>query len=142
MGILGTKADLGCDLNLLLQFTIIGVLIVGFRFGRMKTTGSISKHREVMTAALFLNFAGLVLVMAPSLLSFLTAFPVEYLSEWGLTSMPHATLGGITLFIGAIFVAKRLPKINLRRSMRTTFILWLANAGFGIALYMQMAGFI
>ena len=142
MSILGTQADLGCDLNSILQVGILAILLVGLRFGRIKTPNALRKHRAFMTSAVLLDFAGFVYVMAPSLLSFLSLSPVHYFSLWGLTSIPHGILGGTTLTIGTLFAINHIPKRNLRGWMQATFLMWLASALLGVVLYMQMAGFI
>jgi uncharacterized membrane protein YozB (DUF420 family) len=142
MSILGTAADFGCDVNLLLQTGILGVLLIGLIFGRSRTSGALHRHRTVMTTAVAANLAGFAYVMAPSMLSFFSSTPVPYLSLWGVTSIPHGILGGVSLVLGSVFTANLLPKKNLRGWMRATFLLWLTNVILGITLYLQMAHFI
>jgi uncharacterized membrane protein YozB (DUF420 family) len=142
MAILGTSADLGCDLNLLLQLGILSILVVGFRLGRKKTFSALRRHWSTMAAASVLNLAGFVFVMAPSLWSFLAKSPVEFRSVWALTSLPHAALGiidGILIIsLGALFFTNRPPK-NMKTWMRVMFMLWISNIALGISLYLQMA---
>jgi len=145
VAILGTSADLGCDLNLLLQLGILGILIVGFSFGRRKEFGNLRKHWETMAAASLLNLVGFVLVMAPALWGFLDRSPVELRSTWGLTSLPHATLGildgVLILSLGVLFFTNGPPK-NMKTWMRVMFLIWMTNIALGISLYMQMASLI
>ena len=143
VAILGTSADLGCDLNLLLQLGILGILVVGFNFGRRKEFGNLQKHWETMAAASVLNLVGFVFVMAPAFWSFLDKkSPVELQSIWTLTSLPHAMLGILEglliLSLGALFFTNRPPK-NTKTWMRVMFLIWITNIALGISLYMQMA---
>jgi hypothetical protein len=144
MAILGTAADLGCDLNLLLQLGTLGILLVGVRYGRRKTPGSICKHWSIMGAASFLNLAGLASVMAPALWNFIANEP-DFGSMWALTSLPHAVLGVLTaimvVYLGTLFFAN-VPPRNMKGWMQLLFTFWVANIALGISLYMQMAGFI
>ena len=144
MGILGTAADLGCDLNLLLQLGTLGVLLVGVRYGRRKTSGSIWKHWSIMGVAGFLNLVGLAFVMEPALADFIMNQP-DFESMWALTSLPHATLGVLTaimvMCLGTMYFANDSPK-NMKGWMLLLFTLWVANIALGISLYMQMAHFI
>ena len=144
MGILGTAADLGCDLNLLLQLGTLGILLVGVRYGRRKTPGSIWKHWSIMGVAGFLDLTGLVSVMAPALGSYIMNKP-DFLSMWALTSLPHAALGVLVAImvvcLGTLYFANDSPK-NMKGWMLLMFMLWLANIALGISLYLQMARFI
>ena len=144
MGILGTAADLGCDLNLLLQLGTLGIILVGVRYGRRKKPGSVWKHWSIMGVAGFLNLIGLASVMAPALEGFIMNKP-DFLSIWALTSLPHAALGVLVAImvvcLGTLYFANDSPK-NMKGWMLLTFMLWVANIALGISLYMQMAGFI
>jgi hypothetical protein len=141
MGILGTAADPGCDLNLLLQLGTLGVLLVGVRYGRRKTPGGIWKHWSIMGVAGFLNLIGLASVMAPALEVFIMDKP-DLLSMWALTSLPHATLGALVAImfvcLGTLYFANDSPK-NMKGWMLLMFTLWVANIALGISLYIQMA---
>lgn len=142
MAILGTAADLGCDLNLLLQLGVLCILIVGFNFGRQKAPDTLRRHWSTMAAASLLNLTGFAFVMAPSLGSFLTKSPIELGSIWAITSLPHAALGildgMLILSLGALFFADRPPK-KMRIWMWVMFTIWMANIALGISLYLQMA---
>ncbi len=144
MAILGTAADLGCDLNLLLQLSILGILLVGVKYARKRTSGSVWKHWSIMGAASLLNVAGLMSVMAPALLDFILNEP-DFASMWAVTSLPHAALGGLVAImvvsLGWLFFTNNSP-MNMNGWMRLLLALWLGNIALGISLYVQMAGFI
>jgi uncharacterized membrane protein YozB (DUF420 family) len=145
VAILGTAADLGCDLNLLLQLSILCILAIGFNFGRKKSFDNLRRHWTTMAAASVLNLAGFAFVMAPAMWSFLAKSPVELGSVWAITSLPHGALGildgALILSLGTLFFAKRSPQ-KMKTWMRAMFIIWIVNIAIGISLYLQMAGFI
>jgi hypothetical protein len=144
MGILGTAADLGCDLNLLLQLGTLGILLVGVSYGRRETPGSVRKHWSIMGVAGFLNLVGLAFVMEPALADFIMNQP-DFESMWALTSLPHATLGVLVAImvvsLGTLYFTNHSPR-NMKGWMSLMFMLWAGNIALGISLYMQMAGFI
>ena len=145
MAILGTAADLGCDLNLLLQLGILCLLALGVSYGHRKTPGTVRKHWSTMTAASVLNLAGFAFIMAPSLLSYLDESPIDWRSPWAFMKLLHAVLGildGLVIIsIGALFFANR-PRKNMKAWMWVIFTLWMTNIAIGISLYLQMAGVI
>ena len=144
MGILGTAADIGCDLNLLLQLGTLGILLVGVRYGRRRTSGSIWKHWSIMVIAGSSNLVGLANVMAPALEDFIMNTP-DFRSLWALTSLPHAALGVLVAImvacLGTLYFANDSPK-NMKGWMLLMFTLWVANIALGISSYMQMASYI
>jgi cytochrome bd-type quinol oxidase subunit 2 len=144
VAILGTAADIGCDLNLLLQLGTLGVLLVGVRYGGRSTHSSIRKHWSIMAVAGSLNLVGLATVMAPALEDFITNAP-DFASLWAVTSLPHAALGAVVAVmvasLGTLYFANDSPR-NMRAWMKLMFAFWVANIVLGISLYMQMAGFI
>jgi uncharacterized membrane protein YozB (DUF420 family) len=135
LSILGTQADFGCDVNLLLQLGLLGFIGVGFVLARR---GDIRHHRGIMTAAILSNFAGFLYVMAPSFWGTVTS-PVDFTSLWTGTTLPHATIGISALFLGSLFAVGKLPRRNLKSWMQTTYGLWLVNIALGLSLYLQMA---
>jgi hypothetical protein len=144
VAILGTAADIGCDLNLLLQLSILGILLVGVKYGRKRTPGSVWKHLSIMGAASLLSVAGLLSVMAPAMLDFILNEP-DFENMWAVTSLPHAALGALVAImvvsLGWLFFTNNSPR-NMNDWMRLLFTLWLGNISLGISLYLQMAGFI
>ncbi len=134
-GILGTKASLASDLNLLLQLIVLVILIVGVKFGKEKTEKSLKTHGNVMTVMVVLNAIGILLVMLPSFATNLSAvlnepstigFPLTYI---------HAFLGILAEGLGVVFVFKKFG--NVRMWMRLTAAFWLITIIFGISFYIR-----
>jgi len=128
-GLLGTRASLAADLNLLLQIIILIILFVGFKFGKMKTEKSLKQHGRMMTIAVVLNAVAFLLVMGPSFISNFSAVLTE---PFPLT-LVHAIFGTIAEILGITFVFKKFG--NVRMWMRLTFLFWLIALALGVAFY-------
>lgn len=63
MSILGTRAGLISDLNLLLQIFIMIILFTGFFYAKRKIRYDM--HGKIMGIAVFLNLLSLIFVMVP-----------------------------------------------------------------------------
>src|SRR3990170_484844 len=131
--LLGTRATIGGDLNLLIQIIILILLLIGYKFGKSKTASSLKTHGRMMTIVVLLNAASILLVMGPS---FFSAFS-NVLAEpanigFPLTSLHHS-LGLIAEILGVILVFKKFG--NVRMWMRLTMSFWLVSLALGIILY-------
>jgi len=133
--LLGTKAPIASDLNLLLQITILVILLVGFKLGKEKTQSSLKTHGRVMTIMVLLNAMAILLVMGPS---FVINFGLV-LGEVSTMGFPltlvHALFGGTAEILGIIFMLKKFG--NVRMWMRFTWVLWLIALALGIVFYVQ-----
>jgi hypothetical protein len=123
VSILGTQADFGCDVNLLLQLGLLSFIGVGFVFAKR---GATRYHRGIMTAAILGNFAGFLYVMGPAIWGTVSS-PGDFTSLWREMALPHAAIGTSALFLGSLFAVGKLPKRNLNAWMRATYGLWLVN---------------
>lgn len=134
-GILGTRASLASDLNLLLQLIILVILIVGVKFGKEKTAKSLRTHEKVMTVMVVLNAIGILLVMLPSFVTNLSAVLNEPSTiGFPLTSI-HAFFGILAEGMGVAFVFKKFG--NVRMWMRLTAAFWLIAIISGIYFYLR-----
>jgi hypothetical protein len=131
-GLLGTKAGLNSDLNLLLQIIILVILLVGFKFGKSKTVKSLKTHGRIMELVVLLNAASILLVMGPVFVTAFEAVLSEISTGFPLT-MVHHLLGLIAEILGIVFVFRK-PR-NVRLWMRVTFVVWLIALAFGLAFY-------
>jgi len=133
--LLGTRASVYVDLNLLLQIIILIILLVGVKFAKEKTTGSLKKHGKIMNIAVILNAVAILLVMGPSLVLNFGAT----LAELSLIGFPltlvHHSLGIIAEILGITFAFKKFG--NVRMWMRLTMVVWLVALVLGIAFYVQ-----
>ena len=132
-GLLGTGASVFSDLNLILHVVLLALLLVGFILGRKKTGSSLKLHGRLMTVLVALNALSILLIMGPSLIIYFGAAVGEILViRFPLTLFHHA-IGLIAEVLGAVLVFKKFG--NVRRWMRTTFILWLVALLSGIGFY-------
>jgi len=140
-GLLGTKAGIPSDLNLLLQIAVIIIVFVGVKYGKEKTQGSLKTHRRVMAVAVVLNAVGFLFVMGPSIVGYFST-PLGKLSTFGIVSTSlHAVFGGVAEILGIAFVFNKKPK-NVRLWMRFSRWLWVIAFVLGVSLYLQVAGII
>lgn len=132
-GLLGTRAGLNSDLNLLLQIIILVILFVGFKFGRTKTDSSLRTHGRIMKLVVALNAGAILLVMGPSLVASFGAA----LSETSVLGFPltlvHHTIGLVAEILGIVLAFRKFG--NVRMWMRIALVLWLIALAYGITFY-------
>jgi len=135
-GILGTRATLVADINLLVQIALAVILVVAAVQARNRRYDS---HRNLMRIAVVANAVAIVAVMNPSFFRVLP-FAVRNASAPGPTVMwPHALLGAVAEMMGAYLVVRLglepASAPRLRRWMALTLVLWLAALAVGLVLY-------
>jgi hypothetical protein len=135
-GILGTRATLVADFNLLLQIALFVLLALATWQG---SRGRQESHLQLMRIVLILNAVAIVAVMNPSFFRVLP-FAMRNPSAPGPTVMwPHVALGTAAELLGALVVIRlglepaRAPR--MRGAMVLTFVLWLAALVIGVGLY-------
>jgi uncharacterized membrane protein YozB (DUF420 family) len=127
--LLGTRASLQADINLILQSVIFLLLILGVLFARRR---DIASHGRVMRIVAFLNLVSISVVMAPSL--FINLFPLlTFYPTLGATTLTHAIIGGCGSALGTTWAFRKFRSV--RPWMMATMVLWLAGFSFGIANY-------
>lgn len=130
-GILGTRAGMSADANLLLQTIIFILLMMGVAFVKKKNLPS---HEKAMKAVAALNLVSLLSVMVPSLVinlgPLLTSYPAL-----GTTALVHAMIGGPAAIFGITWAFRKFR--NIRTWMLITVSLWLLGYLLGIANYVM-----
>ena len=133
MGIFGNPASIIVDVNLIIQWVILVILLVGYlKRGERKT------HVYLMVVALIVNLITTLLIMAPSLVMNSSTLPI--------TVYGHASVGVLAILLGLLFSFKFLTALRnsqplacgTRRNMRIAFILWIVSVFFGTFLYMMI----
>lgn len=132
-GLLGTRAPVSSDLNLILQIALLVLLLTGFILGKRKTGSSLKLHGRLMTILVALNALSILLIMGPSLFTNFGA-AVGEVSTFGFPlTLVHHSIGLIAEILGAVLVFKKFG--NVRRWMQTTFVFWFVALLFGIGFY-------
>lgn len=138
-GFLGTKASLAADLNLIAQLLILIILTRGVLLARKK---AFTFHGRYMSLASAIGLMGLLLVMAPSMLSAAGFIVSDPLHPGVLISLIHSIIGGYALISGIYFSANWRTKKSLkacagnRRWMRITAVAWTLAALTGVWFYL------
>jgi hypothetical protein len=135
-GILGTRATLVADINLLVQIALFVILVYAAWQGSNRRHDS---HLRWMRTAVIINAVAIVAVMNPSFFRVLP-FAVRNPDAPGPTAMwPHVALGVVAELMGT-YVVIRLgldpaSAPRLKRTMIVTLLLWLAALAVGLGLY-------
>ena len=133
MGLFGNPASIIVDANLIIQWVIFVILLVGYlKRGERKT------HGYLMVTALIVNLITTLLIMAPSLVMNSSTLPI--------TAYGHAIVGVLAILLGLLFSFKFLTALRnsqplvcgTRRNMIIAFILWIVPVFFGTFLYMMI----
>lgn len=133
MGLFGTTAPIIADLNLILQYVTLILLIFGYLKRKPRKT-----HAYVMTTMYLITITTTVLIMAPALILYSSFYgPILYL---------HAGVGIVCILLGTLFVSRfvkatrnKKPLVcGTKNVMRMTFILWLIPILSGTAVYITM----
>ncbi|MHA2379345.1 MAG: hypothetical protein ACXADS_08705 [Candidatus Thorarchaeota archaeon] len=120
MGIFGTAATVAADLNLIVQYVTLILLVFGYTKRRRFKT-----HGRIMVIVTVLTIATTLLVMAPSLIV-----------NWGTfepTILAHVAIGILVMLLGLVFTTRfylatkggKPLACGTRNIMRLAFILWL-----------------
>ena len=133
MGLFGTGADVLVDINLILQYVTLILLVVGYVRRRPFKT-----HGHIMTTVLAITIATTVLVMAPRLLLVYRVY--------GLGILFHAFGGLATLVLGGLFVYRFISALQndkpllcgTKNMMRLALILWFIILLGGTAVYFTL----
>ncbi len=139
MGILGTGASTTADINLITQLIIVALLAAGWVIGRDKK--KIRQHGQLMVAAVFVNAAAIVLVMAPSLIHGLGAIASDPLGPGPLITVIHSSIGTVAWLLGAYLSwtwglkPATVECFKRKRLMRPVTYLWLLAAVLGVGFY-------
>jgi len=133
LGLFGTGADVLVDVNLILQYVTLVLLVIGYVKRRPFKT-----HGRIMTTVLTITLATTVLVMAPRL-------NLVYRVN-GLGILVHALGGLATLALGGLFVYRFISALQkgkpllcgTKNMMRLVLILWVIIVLGGTAVYFTL----
>ena len=132
-------APLASTLNLGLQIVVLVVLAVSITFARKGTKEGFTTHERLTIVAIVLNLVGVIFVMIPSLIAYLSiglaAIPTIIL----VLEIPHGTFGFLGLVFGILFVFNKKPK-NMKKWMDLTALFWFLAIILGILQYLYIAG--
>ncbi|MGQ9494102.1 MAG: DUF420 domain-containing protein [Anaerolineae bacterium] len=138
-GILGTRANLIADINLILQVVILVILIVGASQAKRR---NFQIHHVWMTVAVVANAVLIVAIMNPSLFRILPFALRNPGADKPTALWPHMLLGAVAELLGVYIVLSgnmgqpdALRRRNLKWLMRITFLLWVLALVAGIVLY-------
>ncbi len=138
-GILGTRAGLVADINLILQIAILIVLLMGCFQARRR---NFSAHGRLMTAAVIANTIAIIAIMNPAFFRILPVAIRNPEAQRPTMLWPHAAIGALAELMGIYIVilmkleTSRPPRLrNIKWRMRITLLLWIVALAMGIALY-------
>lgn len=132
-------AQLASTLNLGLQIVVLVVLAVSITFAKKATKEGFRTHERLMATAIVLNIVGVILVMIPSLIAYLSAGLAAIPTIFLVMEIPHGTFGLLGLVFGIAFVFNKKPK-NLKRWMDLTALFWFLAIILGFLEYLYIAG--
>ena len=139
-GLFGTRAVLQTDIDLILQFVVLAVLLVGV-YGRKR---HVKRHTGFMAAAALLQLATFLEFMGPALLNnFFSFFIKELTTPLVIVFLIHAFTGTVTLVLGfGLILAWATQANNIascfrrKRLMLYTAIIWTISVALGIVGYL------
>ena len=139
-GLLGTKAGIQADLNLLVHLALLLLIITGFTFARKK---KFEIHEKWMFSAIVLAAISFFAWMAPSYIDNFHVIVEELYSPGVIVTNIHVALGGITGILAVYIILRMkfdLPQKftvkRVKRLMRTTFTLWWLTFISGLSFYL------
>ncbi len=137
----GTPVEIS-QATLMIMFVVLGIVLIGVGFGKIaKTKESLMQHRWTLTAAVALALIAVLTVMVPSTFRFYIDPDLMLFSNLSITTMIHGVIGVFAVATGLIYALGDLP-VNIKKWMRFTAVLWLADIAIGVVLYLQMLGLI
>ena len=131
MGFLGNHAPYPADINLIAQMAAYSLLLAGAYLAR---ASRLRAHNLFMKAAIVVQFGALIFWMGPSLFVNIGAFRVFGAGPF-ITAL-HV-FGGLSAVALAITAARHrtLGTLQLRWTMRATFLAWTLTVILGLAFY-------
>jgi len=139
-GFLGTKAQLGADLALILTLIAAILFTVGWRLAVRRRYDS---HRWIMTAAVLLDGAVILTWMVRSFVLYVwPKLPAGLDQRAYAVNTVHAVIGVVGLVLG-VFVVLRANELvpqalrfaNYKAYMRTSYVLFMLATLTGVAVY-------
>jgi len=113
-------------------------MLNGIGFGRVvKTKKSLLYHRWILSAAVMLTLLAVFMVMLPSAFRFYIDPDVMFFSNVSITTVIHGIVGVPAVATAVIYAFGDLP-MKIRKWMRLTAILWIADIVLGVVLFLQV----
>ncbi|NHI88041.1 MAG: hypothetical protein EAX87_00880 [Candidatus Thorarchaeota archaeon] len=133
MGLFGTTAPVFIDVNLILQYVTLVILIIGYFKTKPRKT-----HGYLMVLVLFITAITTILIMAPRLL--------VAIAGGDIFAVLHASIGSLAIILGAVFASRfiiattnKQPLVcGTKRMMRIAFVLWVLPILSGSAIYILL----
>jgi uncharacterized membrane protein YozB (DUF420 family) len=142
-GLLGTRANVVADVNLLLQGAILIVLLVGLLRSRTRGLGA---FRALMSAAVALNAVLIIAIMNPAFFRILPFALSNPLAPTPVLLWPHVAIGitaeliGVYLAVSGNLERDPGPDAGRRKPVALVGILlflWASALAVGIAVYLR-----
>ena len=123
--------------SIILIFVALGLGVIGFAFGKIKSKDSLQLHRWIMTGAVGLTLIATLVVMLPSLIFFYINPNMNVTSAFSILQIFHSIIGVPAMALSLIFAFNDLPK-NTKKWMLITAIFWLTSIALGAVVYFTM----
>ena len=133
MGLFGTTASILIDINLMLQYIILVLLVVGYVKRRQ-----LKNHGYLMVVILLISVATTLSIMAPKLLA-------TY-ATYGPTVIAHMVGGIVAMLLSTFFTYRFVVALRngnplacgTKNLMRLAFLLWLIPLFGGTLMYIML----
>jgi hypothetical protein len=133
MILFGSSAGILVDVNLMLQYVTLVLLIIGYVKRKPFKT-----HGYIMLSVLIITVVTTLVIMAPRLL-------ITF-DSYGFPIVVHAILGTSTIILGALFASRFIIAIRNNRPltcgtknmMRLALILWIIPIIAGTMMYITL----
>jgi hypothetical protein len=133
MGLFGNPAEVIIDVNLIVQWVVFVIILLGYVKRRPLET-----HGRLMVIATIINLVTALLIMGPSLVLNWALLPI--------TALAHSAVGTLAILLGLLYSYRFLIATRTggplacgnRRMMRIAFILWIVPVFFGTFLYVSI----
>ncbi|MBN2230989.1 MAG: hypothetical protein JW779_15495 [Candidatus Thorarchaeota archaeon] len=133
MVLLGSTAPLLIDINLILQYMTLILLVIGYIKRKPFKT-----HGYLMLFVLIITIGTTILIMAPRLLI--------TLSSYGYPIIAHALLGIISIILGSLFAIRFILAVRNNRPltcgtkimMRLALVVWIIPILAGTMMYITL----
>ena len=138
-GILGTRASLLYDINLLLQIATLLLLVLGYKYVK---DNKLRRHGLTMAVATILHTSSVLLIMVPSFIAYFGILIGDFRNLGVIITWIHAVVGILTMMFGIYLVAiwrfqppARMICARKKWLMRPTLALWAFALILGITFY-------
>ena len=133
MVLFGSSAPIFVDINLILQYVTLVLLVVGY----IKTK-PFKTHGYLMLIVLFITVFTTILVMGPRI--------IITFASYGYPILAHVFLGLLTIILGSLFATRFILAVRnsqplicgTKNMMRLAFILWIFPIFAGTMMYFTL----